>query len=137
MYIGIVWSLALLVFFIVVLPSFRSPRFRGLKVSCFIALGFSGCVPLYHFNLDLDSVHFILYWLLVMGACYIVGAMIYLFQVPERWWPGHFDYFCSSHQLWHMSIFAAVLVHYFALMHMYEWRMAKTCPRMPMTLPFA
>lgn len=127
LYIGIVWSLALVVFFIVVLPAYRDARYRGLKVLCFVILGFSGCVPLCHFNYLLGEVHFILYWLLVMGFCYLSGAAIYLFQVPERWWPGHFDYFFSSHQLWHVSIFAAVLVHYFGLMHIFEWRMTRVC----------
>jgi hypothetical protein len=65
------------------------------------------------------------------------GAAIYLFQVPERWWPGHFDYFFSSHQLWHLSIFAAVLVHYFALIHMYEWRMSRECTNFFNTLAIA
>lgn len=126
-YIGVVWALAVFVFSIVLLPAYRHARYRVFKVICFVCLGFSGCIPLVHFMYLLGDVHFILFWLLVMGACYICGAIIYVFQVPERWWPGHFDLFASSHQLWHCSIFAAVLVHYFGLIHMYEWRMARVC----------
>lgn len=127
LYISIVWLLALVVFFIVILPSYRHSRYRLLKVICFISLGFSGCVPLVHFNYHLGHLHFIIGWLLVMGFCYLSGAAIYVLQVPERWWPGYFDYFFSSHQLWHLSIFAAVLVHYVGLMHLYEWRMTRVC----------
>lgn len=126
-YIALVWLLALFVFFIVILPAYRHQRYRVMKVVCFIVLGCSGLVPLAHFQHHLGSIHFIFYWLLVMGACYLTGAALYVTQVPERWWPGHFDLFCSSHQLWHVSIFAAVLVHYFGLMHLYEWRMTRVC----------
>lgn len=126
-YIALVWLLALFVFFIVILPAYRHQKYRVMKVVCFIALGCSGCIPLAHFQHHLGSIHFIFYWLLVMGACYLAGAALYVTQVPERWWPGHFDLFCSSHQLWHLSIFAAVLVHYFGLMHLYEWRMMRVC----------
>jgi channel protein (hemolysin III family) len=126
-YISIVWLLALVVFAIVVLPSFRHVQFRGLKVGCFIGLGLAGMVPFMHFCIHLGEIHFTFYWLLAMGACYIGGAMIYLFQVPERWFPGYFDFFFSSHQLWHLSIFAAVLVHYFAVLHHFEWRMNRVC----------
>lgn len=106
---------------------YRHQRYRVLKTVCFIALGFSGTIPLMHFQYHLGYVHFITLWLLVMGACYLVGAAIYVTQVPERWWPGAFDFIGSSHQLWHLSIFAAVLVHYVGLMHMFEWRMARVC----------
>ena len=55
------------------------------------------------------------------------GAMIYVKQVPEAWWPGKFDYFASSHQLWHVFVFTAVLIHYKGLMLLYKWRMVTTC----------
>lgn len=106
---------------------YRHQRYRVLKTVCFIALGFSGTIPLMHFQWHLGYIHFITLWLLVMGACYLIGAAIYVTQVPERWWPGAFDFIGSSHQLWHLSIFAAVLVHYVGLMHMFEWRMARVC----------
>ncbi len=62
-----------------------------------------------------------------MGAFYVVGAMVYLFQIPERWWPGTFDLWFSSHQIWHLMIIAAVLTHYLGVIHMYEWRMTRVC----------
>jgi len=29
------------------------------------------------------------------------GAAIYAQRIPERWYPGRFDYFLSSHQIFH------------------------------------
>jgi len=126
-YISVMWALGCVVFIVVIWPDLRGPKYRILKTVCFIAMGFSGCVPLIHFQYLLGSMHFMTYWLLVMGACYLTGAAIYVLQIPERWWPGYFDYFAASHQLWHVSIIAAVIVHYCGLMHLYEWRMTRVC----------
>lgn len=30
----------------------------------------------------------------------VAGATIYALQIPERWRPGKFDIWMSSHQLW-------------------------------------
>jgi channel protein (hemolysin III family) len=126
-YIAVVWALGIMVFTIVVLPSYRHAKYRVLKVMCFISMAIGGTGPLMHFQLQLGQVHFITYWLLVMGACYLLGALIYVTQVPERWWPGMFDFVGHSHQLWHVSIFCAIIVHFLGLMHMYEWRMTRVC----------
>jgi predicted membrane channel-forming protein YqfA (hemolysin III family) len=34
--------------------------------------------------------------------CGVVGCLIYATQVPERIYPGRFDIFFSSHQIWHI-----------------------------------
>lgn len=33
------------------------------------------------------------HWLLLMGAFYIIGAVVYASRFPERFWPGRCDYF--------------------------------------------
>jgi hypothetical protein len=37
-------------------------------------------------------------------ACVQLGAIIYANRVPERWFPGRFDLFCHSHQIFHVSL---------------------------------
>ena len=103
-------------------------RFRALKTYLFISLGFAGVVPLVHLVYHMGYIHFIVWYLAAMGAFYVMGAMVYLFQIPERWWPGKFDLWFSSHQIWHLLIVAAVLTHYLGVIHMYEWRMTRVCP---------
>ena len=120
-------ALAGVCFLITILPSCRSLRFRTLKTLLFITLGFSGVIPLVHLILDLGYIHFIVYYLAAMGAFYVGGAVVYLFHIPERWWPGKFDLWMSSHQIWHLMIVAAVLTHYLGVIHLFEWRFHHVC----------
>jgi len=52
------------------------------------------------------------YWRIAfMCAIYIGGAVIYFFQIPERWFPGKWNDF-SSHTIWHCFVLVAALYHY-------------------------
>ena len=35
------------------------------------------------------------------------GFVLFSYRIPERWWPGAFDLVGSSHQLWHVLVWAA------------------------------
>lgn len=126
-YISAIAFTGLVVFLVVVLPKFKPIEYRVLKVVLFITLAFFGMVPFSHFVLLMGELHFIFWYLIAMGVCYLGGAVIYTFQIPERWAPGYFDYIGHSHQLWHCAIFFAIAVHYLGLLHMYEWRMTRVC----------
>ena len=41
-----------------------------------------------------------------------VGFTFYASKWPESSWPGCFDYFLHSHQIWHMCVVAAVYIWY-------------------------
>ena len=120
--------LGLIVFAITIMPSFRPLKYRTLKTALFVSLGVSGAIPLTHLMLHFGTVHFIFWYLTAMGAFYLLGAAIYLSQIPERWSPGRFDIIGASHQLWHLLIVVAVVTLYVGLIHFYEWRMHKLCP---------
>jgi adiponectin receptor len=45
------------------------------------------------------------------GALYIIGAGLYASRTPERKWPGRFDVFGASHQIFHLLVLAAAAVH--------------------------
>ncbi|KAF0291092.1 Adiponectin receptor protein [Amphibalanus amphitrite] len=47
-----------------------------------------------------------------MGALYVAGALLYAFRVPERWFPGKCDIYFQSHQIFHVLVVAAAMVHY-------------------------
>jgi predicted membrane channel-forming protein YqfA (hemolysin III family) len=42
-----------------------------------------------------------------MFLCYGIGFFFFSSKVPERWAPGWFDTRLSSHQLWHVFVWAA------------------------------
>ncbi|XP_068213350.1 progestin and adipoQ receptor family member 3-like [Palaemon carinicauda] len=37
------------------------------------------------------------------------AAFVYVFKIPERYFPGRFDYIGASHQLWHLIIVVALV----------------------------
>ncbi|PKY38826.1 putative hemolysin-III channel protein Izh2 [Rhizophagus irregularis] len=104
---------------VAVLNRFRSPQFRWFRASLFIAMGLSAFVPLIHaifiYGIQLCFDVISLKWLLLMGALYITGAVIYGARVPEKWYPGTFDIYGSSHQIFHFFVIAAALVHYIGI----------------------
>jgi hypothetical protein len=51
-----------------------------------------------------------------------MGAVIYASRIPERWIPGKVDLIGHSHQLWHITVVLAALVHYKAIMVLLQWR---------------
>ena len=49
---------------------------------------------------------------IAMVALFGAGAALLVSRWPERSWPGRFDYWLHSHQLWHACVTAATLVQY-------------------------
>jgi adiponectin receptor len=58
----------------------------------------------------------------VGAAFYIGGAIIYSFKIPERFYPRAYDYIGSSHNLLHVCVVAAALVHYNASINCFHKR---------------
>ena len=42
-------------------------------------------------------------------------------RIPERWYPGRFDLFGASHQLFHFAVVAAVIAHYLGVLKAFEY----------------
>jgi len=127
-YISAITAMGVLAFFITTLPRYQTIAFRRLRLNVFLGLGVSGAIPFVHMFIR-DEPHLpVLAYVILMGAIYLAGAAIYLYQVPERWFPGTFDIFGNSHQLWHIAVAAAIVAHYFATLRFYEYRMYHTCP---------
>lgn len=83
------------------MPSMNQPKFRAFRGFLFIILGISAAAPLIYLNNFADKRYIdtrarIEPWALG-GAVYIGGALIYVFRIPERWFPKKFDNFGSSH----------------------------------------
>ncbi|OSD01469.1 HlyIII-domain-containing protein [Trametes coccinea BRFM310] len=102
--------------YIVLNPEYRKPTHRGARTKVFIFLGLSGILPVMH-GLVTHGFYTLCYemgfgWLLVAGALYISGALLYANRVPERFSPGTFDYFFASHQIFHFFVVAAAFATY-------------------------
>jgi adiponectin receptor len=102
---------------------FRSSEWRLMRMTAFIATGAYGLLPLTHLMLSSERQHTEgLIGLGTMGFLYISGALLYGFRIPERFFPGRFDVVLSSHQIFHVCVFCACLVHYYTTVDHFVWR---------------
>ena len=95
---------------------FRARDYRKLRPMLFICLGCMGLVPVFHIILErgLNEMtdRYALHWLLLMAFSYIFGAFIYSMRIPERFFPGKFDIFAHSHQIFHMFVIVGIVAYY-------------------------
>ncbi|KAJ3416422.1 hypothetical protein HDV05_001580 [Chytridiales sp. JEL 0842] len=107
-----------------------SSRFSGfkyskLRTSMFIVLGASASIPILH-AIILNGIPYIqksmsVSYIVLQGFIFFLGALIFMFQVPERWWPGMFDLWGNSHNIWHVLILVASSVHYVGMLRAFSW----------------
>ncbi|KAJ1972050.1 hypothetical protein H4R34_005539 [Dimargaris verticillata] len=104
---------------------FQTPAYRWTRTLLYIGMGLSGALPLCHSLLWYGWAHtyqaLSLTWFLTMGAAYVAGALIYACRVPERWYPGQFDYWLHSHQIFHLFVVAAAVCHYIGVINAFNW----------------
>merc|ERR1719247_3557489 len=75
---------------------------------CCVALGL---LPAIHFICISPSsdVALAVPYLLAMFGFYAAGAFVYIRKWPESRWPGRFDIFGQSHQIWHICVVLAAV----------------------------
>ncbi|KAK7194045.1 adiponectin receptor protein 1 [Novymonas esmeraldas] len=99
-----------------------------VRVSVFVGLGCSGLVPAIHSIMIVPTSAAsmsTMIGVLLMVLLYGIGVIFYVTQFPECRYPGHFDCWLSSHQLWHFFVSTAALVHYFNCVSMYQlWQVS-------------
>ncbi|CAK3921042.1 related to membrane s, contain hemolysin III domain [Lecanosticta acicola] len=106
-------------------PMFRSPAWRPFRAFMFVAMGLSAVVPVLH-GLQMYGYRRLeqqigLTWLVSQGALYILGAVLYAARVPERFSPGSFDIWGSSHQIFHVLVVLAAASHLVGLMKAFDY----------------
>lgn len=91
----------------------------------FVAMGGSAVIPVLHGlklygRVALDE-RIGLSWVLLEGALYISGAAIYAARIPEKWSPGRYDLYGSSHQIFHFLVVAAAGAHLVGLVKAFDY----------------
>ncbi|GAU93702.1 hypothetical protein RvY_05600-2 [Ramazzottius varieornatus] len=133
-YIGIISVLSTSCIVVSLWNKFSEPAFRPIRAFIFSCLGASGVVPTLHYTIangwEKSVNEGSLYWILTMGALYLLGALCYAARVPERWYPGQFDIWFHSHQIFHVLVVLAALIHYQGVMLMANNRydLGSICP---------
>ena len=100
-YLSFISIFAISVFVFALTPDFYVPRRRRLRGTLFLTLGLSAGIPIVHLILFGSHVTGFSgyeitprYYLWVLGgASYVIGALIYINRIPEKYVPRTFDYF--------------------------------------------
>ncbi|KAF2882818.1 hypothetical protein ILUMI_23330 [Ignelater luminosus] len=117
---------------------FSESAWRPFRAGVFMTFGLSGIVPAIHYGIMEGWFNKMsqksLGWLLLMGLLYIVGAMLYALRVPERFFPGKFDIWLHSHQIFHIFVLGGAFVHFHGISEMAMHRVTVGQCEIPDTL---
>lgn len=103
-------------------PTFNRSDMAWARVAFYVSLGASGFAPAFQLNLMRGgSWAWDFYAPITKSiAVYLVGAVVYASQIPERWFPGKVDYIGGSHNLWHFAVLGGILFHYVAMQEFFK-----------------
>ncbi|KAI1100763.1 mPR-like GPCR protein [Jackrogersella minutella] len=114
-YWSMIGSLAAISIVIVLAPTFQGPRWRTLRLLTFVCTGLSGLAPIIHgicmFGFAQMMKQSGLPYYLAEGGLFLLGAIVYATRFPESISPGNFDIYGSSHQIFHVLVVVATVVH--------------------------
>lgn len=98
-------------------PTFNRADMNWARVLFYVTLAATGFAPVLQLSLTRGSAWAWRFYAPIMKSItvYLVGAIIYAGQVPERWLHGWFDYFGGSHNIWHFAVLGGILFHYVAM----------------------
>jgi len=105
-------------------PQFRTPALRPVRALMFVLMGLSAVFPVLH-GITLYGVEHLrksvgLDWVVLQGVLYIAGAGLYAARIPEKWAPGRFDIWGSSHQIFHVLVVMAAASHLVGLVKAFD-----------------
>ncbi|TGZ79822.1 HlyIII-domain-containing protein [Ascodesmis nigricans] len=103
-------------------PIFNEADMRVYRVAFYICLAATGTAPLAQLMLTRGVEWTAAFYLPILKslAVYLVGATVYALQVPERWWPGAFDWVGGSHNIFHVMVVAGIVFHWVAMQDLFR-----------------
>lgn len=103
------------------------PRFNGhdmawARVAFYMFLGVMGLSPILQLSITRGFFSAVYFYAPIMKSLlvYSAGACVYASRIPERWWPGLFDYAGCSHNIWHLAVLGGILFHYTAMQELFS-----------------
>ncbi|KAF1815162.1 adiponectin receptor protein 1 [Eremomyces bilateralis CBS 781.70] len=103
-------------------PTFNRNELAWVRVLFYSSLACTGFFPAIHIALT-RGARWALYFygpLSTSLAAYLAGAILYAAKIPERFWPGTFDYLGASHNIWHIAVVCGIMAHYAAMVGFFE-----------------
>lgn len=98
-------------------PTFNRHDLAWLRVLFYVSLAATGFLPGAQVIMHRGAEWALFFYAPIAKSLvvYLSGAMLYSLKVPERWFPGMFDYVGGSHNIWHVAVLAGILFHYSAM----------------------
>uniref|UniRef100_A0A6B2LDS6 Uncharacterized protein n=1 Tax=Arcella intermedia TaxID=1963864 RepID=A0A6B2LDS6_9EUKA len=115
-YVGLVLVCGASVVWVTLFKNIHTPGYEKHRLGLFLGFGFSVivCGPQAVMIHGWGPFLSLLWRLGILGLLYVVGAMIYGFQIPERWNHIRFvDQMPRSHPIWHCFVLGASLWHFY------------------------
>lgn len=114
-------------------PFFNRADQSWARVAFYVSLAVSGFIPVFQLNLTRGPAWSYEFYAPIARSIgvYLLGACVYASKIPERWWPGGFDYVGGSHNLWHLAVLGGILFHYMAMQEFFAGafqRAKEQCP---------
>ena len=117
-------------FFTAVLPATNKPGWNMFRGVMWIVCGGAGLIPLTvlaFYQPTSQVIQFSPLYILLGGAFYIGGAILYGKHFPECTAPGKYDLFGTSHQIFHVCVLFGAAIHFYSNLLLYESRQTFTC----------
>ncbi|KAG0364123.1 hypothetical protein BGZ54_007826 [Gamsiella multidivaricata] len=110
-------------------PFFDLPSFRYFRIFIFVGMACSGVVPLSYaaYVKGFSNTFSFIFPFFKSGLAYLTGLLFYGHRFPEKRFPGVFDRWGHSHQVWHVAVVAGIYYHYMAMVHFYNARYTFGC----------
>ncbi|EQL00218.1 hemolysin-III family protein [Ophiocordyceps sinensis CO18] len=103
-------------------PTFNGADMAWVRVAFYVGLVLTGSMPILQLYLTHGSDFVIDFYSPISKSLlvYFGGAIVYGSKIPERWFPGMFDYIGGSHNLWHAAVLGGILFHYTAMQQFFS-----------------
>jgi len=133
-YWTMVITLSIITSVLVLHPQLQGLEYRSHRSWAFILTALSGFAPIIHglllYGWNEMLIRSGMQYYLLEGLVYGIGAFFFLTRIPESIWPGSFDIWFSSHQIFHVLVVIASQVHLYGVWVAFDWNYQnlKTCP---------
>ena len=114
-------------------PKLQTQKYRSVKTYAFVATALTGFAPLGHgvylYGWQEMWVRSGMPYYFLEGIIYGAGAFFFVTRVPESIWPGSFDIWLSSHQIFHLLVVVAAATHMWGVWQAFAWNYehSRTC----------
>ncbi|KAF2185052.1 IZH family channel protein-like protein [Zopfia rhizophila CBS 207.26] len=103
-------------------PTFNRQDMAWARVLFYVSLAATGFLPVGQL-ITTRGIEWAYYFYAPVTSSilvYLIGAIMYASKIPERWFPGMFDYVGASHNIWHLAVLGGILFHYTAMQDMFS-----------------